>query len=142
MTVAPKLKHSSELPKADFSDSLSEWMPDPHRLITRSDDGCIEGTSYASDDPVQRPAGRGELIDSTSHVWVFDQRRSVMRLDASVDHKRPRAAPVLLIGEGSDTIDVGGGIRPRKRHPQPVVERPRRELAVIDDDDEGERVEG
>ena len=111
------------------------------RLITRSDEGYFKDTSYESDDPVQRAASRGELIDSTSHRRVFDQRRSVMRFDAGINHERSRAAPVLLVGEGSDAIDVGGRVRPRERHPQPVVERPRRELSVIDDDDEGKGVE-
>lgn len=65
-----------------------------------------------------------------------------MRFDAGVNHERPGAAPVLLVGEGSESIDVGSGVRSRERHPQPVVERPRGELAVIDDDNERERVEG
>ena len=65
-----------------------------------------------------------------------------MRFDAGINHERSRAAPVLLIGEGSDAVDVGGGVRSRERHPQPVVERSRGELAVIDEDDEGEKIEG
>ena len=65
-----------------------------------------------------------------------------MRFDAGVDHEWSRAAPVLLIGEGSDPVDVSGRIRASERDPEPVVQRACGELGVIHEDEEGEGVEG
>ena len=45
----------------------------------------VAGRVPSSDDSVQRSAWRRELIDAARDVRVFDQGRSVMRLDACVD---------------------------------------------------------
>ncbi|HIA01729.1 MAG TPA: hypothetical protein EYN66_07430 [Myxococcales bacterium] len=42
-------------------------------------------------------------------------------LDAGVDDQRTVAAPVLLMDEGVDPIDVDGGIGAGERDPQEVV---------------------
>ena len=65
----------------------------------------------ASVDPVQRTAGRGQFVDPALDLGIIDQRRSVVRLDPRVDDQRAGAAPVLLVDEGTDSLDVGGRIR-------------------------------
>ena len=64
-----------------------------------------------------------------------------MWLEPGVDHERTPAAPVLLLSESLDAVNVGRGIRPREREPQPVGERCSGEAGVIDDDDEREAAE-
>ena len=81
------------------------------------------------------PAGR-ESVDSLGDGVVLDERRRVMRLNASVDDEWSRAAPVLSFREGAYAIDIRRRIGPRERHPEKVVERAGCEVAVIDDDNE------
>ena len=84
-------------------------------------------------DPVQRAAGGGQGVDAAGDFGVFHQRRGVVRLDAGVDHQRAAAAPVLVVGERVDAVDVGGGVGARERDPEEVVERLGDELAVVDE---------
>ena len=60
---------------------------------------------------MQRTAGRGQRVDPALDRGIIDQGRSMVRLDPRVDHQRARAAPVLLVDERSDPLDVGGRIR-------------------------------
>src|SRR5262245_21431757 len=62
-----------------------------------------------------------------------------MRLDAGIDDQRSRATPVLLLGEGADTINVRGWVGTRERDPEEIIQAAGGEVAVIDDDDEGKR---
>ena len=50
-----------------------------------------------------RPARRPAL-----DLGIIDQGRRVVRLDPRVDDQRAGAAPVLLVDEGPDPLDVGG----------------------------------
>ena len=94
-----------------------------------------------SENPVQRPPRRGQGVDPSLDLGVVHQRRGVVRLDPGVDHQRAPASPVLLIGEGADPVHVGRRVRAGERHPEQVLERPRRELAVVDQDDQREGVD-
>ncbi len=91
---------------------------------------------------MQRAAGGGERVDAARDFWVFDQRRGVVRLEAGVDHQRAAAAPVLVVHERLDAVDVGGRVGARERDPQEVAERLGDELAVVDDDDPAEAGNG
>ena len=44
-------------------------------------------TSAGSNNPRQRLARRAQLVHPFGHLWVFDQRRRVMRFRAGVDHQ-------------------------------------------------------
>ena len=89
-------------------------------------------------DPVQRPARCGEGVDPALDLGIFHQGRSVMGLDPRVDDQWTAAPPVLLVDERIDSFDVGRGIGPGECDPEEVSKIPRRELAVIDDHDQGE----
>src|SRR5271165_5712377 len=64
-----------------------------------------------------------------------------MGLDPRVDDQWTAAPPVLLVDERIDSFDVGRGIGPGECDPEEVSKIPRRELAVIDDHDQGERTD-
>ncbi len=74
----------------------------------------------ASVDAVERASRRGELVDAALDRRVIDQRRRVVRLDPRVDDQRAGAAPVLLLDECADSLDVGGRIGAGERHPEEV----------------------
>lgn len=63
------------------------------------------------EDPMQWPSASSQFVDSSSHSRVFDQWGSVMRFDSCVDDQRAGAAPMLLVDERTDAIDVSRGIR-------------------------------
>ena len=65
-----------------------------------------------------------------------------MRLDAGVDHQRTAAAPVFLLREGVDAVDIGGRIAAGEDDPEEVVQRARREVAVVHHDDQRKAVDG
>ena len=90
------------------------------------------------DDAVQRAAGGGEGVDAARDFGVFDERRGVVRFEAGVDHERAAAAPMFVLCEGVDAVDVGGGVGARERDPEEVAERFGDELGVVDDDDQAE----
>ena len=85
---------------------------------------------------------RGHCIHAPFDRRIVHQRGGVTGLDPRIDHQRPGASPVLAVDEGADALDVGGGIRSGERHPEEVADVPRGEVAVVDDDDEGERPDG
>src|SRR5258708_3614433 len=84
-----------------------------------------------SKDPVQRPTRCCQCVDAAADRRILLQRRRVMWLDTRVDDQRSFTAPVLLGCESADAVDVGRGIRACEGHPEEVVQRPRRELAVV-----------
>ena len=59
-----------------------------------------------------------------------------MRFDSGVDDKTSSAAPVFMIGELPDALNVGRWIAAREDNPQKIVKRRRRELAVINQHDQ------
>ena len=61
-----------------------------------------------------------------------------MWFEAGVDHQRAAAAPMFVLCEGVDAVDVGGGVGSRERDPEEVAQRFRDELGVVDDDDPSE----
>ncbi len=69
---------------------------------------------------MQRTARRGQLVDPALDRGIIDQGRSVVRLDPRVDHERARAAPVLLVDERADALDVGGRIGAGEGDPEEV----------------------
>ena len=77
-----------------------------------------------------------QLVDSSSHSVVFDQWWGVMRLNAGIDDQRPFATPVLLLCERINAGDVGCRIGTSERHPEKIIQRPSRELAVVDEHDQ------
>ena len=99
-------------------------------------------TELLSNNSMQRPAGGGECVDAARHFRVFDQRRGVVRLEPGVDHQRAAAAPVFVVRERLDAVDVGGRIGARERDPEEIAERLGDELAVVDDDDPAEAASG
>ena len=64
-----------------------------------------------------------------------------MRLQASIDDQRTAAAPMLLLNKSIDAVDIGRRVGPRERDPQEVGQRPGGKIAVIDDDNQWERME-
>ena len=65
-----------------------------------------------------------------------------MRLAARIDHQRARAAPVFLLDERPNPIDIGGGIATRKGDPEKVLKALGSELAVVAEDDQRELIDG
>lgn len=59
-----------------------------------------------SNDAVQRAAGRPQLIDAARDFRVFYKRGRVVGLDRGVDDERTGAAPVFLVRESADAVDV------------------------------------
>jgi len=59
-----------------------------------------------SNQPVQRSAGSGELVDPAGDLGIFDKGRGVMRLEPGIDDQRSATAPVLVLGEGSDAVQI------------------------------------
>ena len=45
-----------------------------------------------------------------------------MGFEAGVDDKGAGTAPMLLLGEGVDAVDIGGGIGTGERDPEEIVE--------------------
>ena len=82
-----------------------------------------------------------QCVDAACNGWVFDQRRRVLWFGASVDHQRSAAAPMLLLDKRSNAVHIARRVAARERHPEEIVERPSGEIAVIDDDDEGESID-
>ena len=82
-----------------------------------------------------------QRIDSASDVRVFDQRRSVVGFAAGVDDERASAAPMLLMDERAEAGHVSSRVRASECRPQPIIDRSRGKLAVIDECDERERVD-
>ena len=91
---------------------------------------------------MQRPAPGRQGVDAPGNFRVFNQRRRVVRLAPRIDDERPAAAPVLLFDNGADAVNIGRGVRARERRPQPIVQRPRGELAVVDHDHERKAIDG
>ena len=71
--------------------------------------------------PCNGPPGPPGRSTRALDLGVVHQRRGVVRLDPGVDHQRARAAPVLLIGEGADPVDVGRRVRAGERHPEEIA---------------------
>ena len=94
---------------------------------------CFHHTS------VERPAAwGGQLVDPALDRGVIDQGGRVMRLDPGVDHQRPGTAPVFLLGERVDSINVGCGVRTRERDPDEVPQARRDERTVVNNHDQRE----
>src|SRR5262249_12397008 len=87
---------------------------------------------------VQRTSRRGERIHAAFDRGVVDQRWSMVRLDPGIDHQRACTAPVFLLGERADAINIRGGIRARECHPDEIPQTRRDEITVVNDDDERE----
>ena len=74
------------------------------------------------DDAVQGAAGSGEGVNASRHFGVYDERRGVVGFEAGVDHERAAAAPMFVLCEGVDAVDVGGGVRAREGDPEEIAE--------------------
>ena len=70
----------------------------------------MSGTAHDSNESVQRAARCRELINTSGDLRIFDQRRRVMWFESRIDHERSAASPVLMLGEGPDSIDIAGGV--------------------------------
>ena len=103
----------------------------------------IQPRQDQSDDAVERSTRRAQRLDPPRDGRVFFQRRRVVRLDACVNHQRPRAAPVFVPRARPDAVDVHCRIRAGERHPQPVFQRMGRKVAVVHEHHQAEnRVSG
>ena len=58
--------------------------------------------------------------------------------EAGVDYKRAVAAPMFVLCEGVDAVDVGGGIGPSEGDPEEIAERFSDELGVVDNEENAE----
>ena len=101
--------------------------------------GCWRLAPPSSQNPVQWPVRRRQRIGPARHGRILDQRRSVVRLDAGVDHHRSRAAPAPLPRWGRTRTGPSWRLqnnwtcprsRPRSR-PVPVLGPPRLRLGVL-----------
>ena len=75
-------------------------------------------------------------INSLADFRAGDKRRSVVRLQPSVDRQRTGASPVFLLDERIHSVDIRRRVGSRERHPQEIGQRPRCEITVVNDDDE------
>ena len=95
-----------------------------------------------SNDAEKRAAGSAQCIYPSSDLGIVLQRRRVLRLQSGVDHERALAAPVLLLRESADAVEVGRRVGTRERHPQEVIQLPGGKGAVIHQHHQREGIEG
>ena len=87
---------------------------------------------------MQRPARGGQGLDPRSTSGSSTSGGAWCGLMRASITSGPRAAPVLLVDEGADAVDVGRGVGARERHPEQVASVAGRELAVVDHHDQRE----
>src|ERR1700694_1666622 len=102
--------------------------------------GACAELSARLNDAMQRPPGRTESIDTPADGGILVQRGRMVRFDACVNDQGAPAAPVLLQGKRVNTMHVGRRIGAREGDPQEIVQGSGSEGAIVNNDDQGERV--
>ena len=83
-----------------------------------------------------------QSIDFFGNLRIFYERRGVMGFEASVDDEGAGATPVFVFGEAIHTVDIVGGVGSREGDPKEVVEMTGCKIAVVNNEDERETIEG
>jgi hypothetical protein len=94
-----------------------------------------------SQETVEALSLRSEVVDPLRYLGVLDEGGGVVRLEAGVDEERSVAAPMLVLDEARDAVDVVRRIRSRERDPKEVSEAFGSECRIVGEDDEGESLE-
>ena len=90
---------------------------------------------FPLDDVVEGATRFAEVVDAAGDVGVFDEGRGVVGFEAGVDEEGAVAAPVFVVDEAVDAVDIVGGVGAGEGGPEEIIEGAGGEVAVVGEDE-------